>query len=140
MAEFDFSALSVADTELPAIERGRTSQLAENPFIPWVQESYTNSKGKAVKVPNAQVSRTEYLIRKAAESLGIGVRVVVSLTKEEREKAGPTKHVTVSFQGQKKRAYAPRPRKNATAETPADITAEPTGEAAGDNAPETAGN
>lgn len=113
MSDFDFSALAPVKTEMPARQGGRTRTVQDNPFIPWVQESYSEKTGRAVEVPNEMVKKTEYLIRQAAEDLGIGVRVVMSLDKEAREKAPKNKKVRISFQGQDKRKYSPRARKNA---------------------------
>lgn len=121
MAEFDFSALSVEEAELPAIQRGRSRAIEDNPFLAPVGESYTDGKGRAVKVPNEHYKTTERLIRQAAQDLGLGVRVVPSLNKDEREKAAKNKMVTVKFQGQQKRnrrTKAEMQEANATAETP----------------------
>lgn len=117
MSDFDFSNLSATETELPKREGGRTRVVQDNPFVPWVQESYNTGTGRAVEVPNEMVKKTEYLIRQAAEDLGIGVRVVMSLDKEAREKAPKNKKVRVSFQGQEKRKYSPRKRTQANTDT-----------------------
>jgi hypothetical protein len=122
MSDFDFSSLSAEVTELPKREGGRTRKIQNNPFLPWVQESYSTGTGRAVEVPNEHVKRTEYLIRQAAEDLGIGVRVVMSLDKEARDKAPKNKKVRVSFQGQEKRKYEPRKRKNSSADTVPETT------------------
>lgn len=103
MAEFDFSTLTVEETELPGVRRGRTRHIEHNPFLGPVGDSYNDGKGRAVKVPNEHYKTTENLIRRAAEDLEIGVRVVPSLTAEERDKAPKNKTVTVKFQGQPKR-------------------------------------
>lgn len=112
--EFDFGKLTPEATELPQREGGRTREVEDNPFIPWVQESYNSETGRAVTVPNEMVKKTEYLIRQAAKDLGLGVRIVTSLTKEEMTKAAKNRNVKVSFQGQKKRNYSPRKRKGET--------------------------
>ena len=113
MPDFDFSSLNVTETELPKREGGRTRKVQNNPFIAPVQESYNSGTGRAVEVPNEQCKAVEYLIRQAAEDLGLGVRVVFSLDKESREKAPKNKKVRVSFQGQEKRQYSPRKRRSA---------------------------
>lgn len=110
MTDFDFSALSVTETALPKREGGRARIIQDNPFIPWVQESYSTGTGRAVEIPNEMFKQTEYLIRHAAIDLGIGVRVVCSLDKVAREKAPKNKKIRVSFQGQEKRKYSPRKR------------------------------
>lgn len=120
---FDFlNSLDAADTELPKIERagggnGRGRQVQDNPFVGWLQESQTTEKGKSVTVQNRHAKRTEYLIRQAAEDLGIGVRVVRMVDGEQvKEKKAlenfhDNKKVTLMFQAQKKRKYAPRTRR-----------------------------
>jgi hypothetical protein len=121
--EFAFlETLSAEDTELPSVNRsgggGRSRAVQDNPFVPWLSESHQTGKGKSVTVPANQAVRTEYLIRQAAEDLGIGVRVVRLVDGSQVDKAAikelhPNKKVKVMFQGQKKRAYSPRKRKNA---------------------------
>lgn len=111
---FDFSNLSAEVTELPKTTRpGRERKFRENPFVPWVRESYETKTGRAVTVPNAAVKETEYLIRQAATELGIGVRIVCSLDKEAREKAPKNRNVKVSFQGKEKRKYNGRKKNGA---------------------------
>jgi hypothetical protein len=111
MAEFDFSSLTAEETTLPAAGGGKTREIQDNPFVKFVQESYNTKTGRAVTVPNEMVKKTEYLIRQAAEDLGIGVRIAYSLDKEAREKAPKNKNVKVMFQGKEKRKYAPRKNK-----------------------------
>lgn len=120
MAEFDFSALSADDTEMPSTAHGgRTRKIQHNPFVEFLSDSYQRDVAKAVKIPNEQVKQTEYLIRQAATDLGIGVRLHFSLSKEEREKAAKNKHVTITFQGKEKRTYNGRSRSAAVAVEPA---------------------
>lgn len=120
--EFDFGSLAPAEVELPKREGGRTRVVQDNPFVPWVSESYNTKTGRAVEVPNEQVKRTEYLIRQAAEDLGIGVRIVCSLDKDARAKAPKNKKVKVSFQGQEKKRYGARKPKSTDT---ADVVASP---------------
>lgn len=108
MAEFDFSALTVETTELPKRDGGRTRKIQDNPFVRFVQDSYDTKTGRAVSVPKSVLKDTLRLVRQAAADLGLGVRIVTSLKGEALEKAGATKQIKVSFQGQEKRKYAPR--------------------------------
>lgn len=122
MSEFDFSALSAAPAELPKREGGKPPIVQNNPFVDWVQQSYADFKagkpaGRKVTVPNEQVKRTMYLIRQAAEKLGVGVRIVCSLDDEARKKAARNKNVDVMFQGKEKRAYSERKKSEAVEET-----------------------
>jgi len=112
-AEFDFSALSVEETELPKREGGRTRAIQDNPFVKFVQDSYDSKLGRAVTVPKAHVKDTIRLVRQAAAELGLGVRIVTSLKGEALEKAANNKNIKVSFQGQEKRKYSERKPKEA---------------------------
>lgn len=116
---FDFSALSVETAELPPRAGGREKKFRDNPFTTVLRESFDTKTGRKVEVPKAQLKDLEYLLRSAATELGIGVRIVKSLTGEALEKAANNKKITVQFQGQKKKQYTKR---NAE-ETPAPETA-----------------
>lgn len=120
--EFSFlDSLQVEEAvELPKVNRtgggGRERAVQDNPFVQTLQDSYQTDMGKAVTVPARHAVKTEYLIRQAAEDLGIGVRVVRIVDGERVEKAAlkdlnQNKNVKIMFQGQKKRAYSPRTRK-----------------------------
>lgn len=124
MAENEFGFLSnlqAEETELPkrsATGGGRARMVQDNPFVQWVSESNTDGKGRSVTVPARHATKTEYLIRQAAEDLGLGVRIVRMVDGESVEKSAvkdlnPNKNVKLMFQGQKKRAYKPRAKKNA---------------------------
>jgi len=141
MADNDFSFLdnlSAADAELAPITRtggdsnGRQRAVQNNPFVAWLQDSKEKEIGKAVTVPARQAKQTEYLIRQAAADLALGVRVVRIVDGEAvKDKKGlenlhPNKKVTMQFQAQKKRKYAPRPNRSVNssttvAETPAPV-------------------
>lgn len=108
MAEFSFDNITAEKTELPKRAGGRTRKVQSNPFLSMVQESYNDGMGRKITIPNEHYKDAEYLIRQAAADLGLGVRIVASLTKEEREAAPKNKKVDVQFQGQKKRNYTPR--------------------------------
>lgn len=117
--EFDFTALKVEKAELPPPAGGRTKQIKHNPFTQWVGDSYSDGTGRAVTVPKSQVKLTERLIRDAATSLGIGVRVNTEPKGEALEKAAQNKNVRVQFQGKEKKKYSPRKSKTETQpETP----------------------
>lgn len=125
MADNDFSfleSLKAEETALPKITRagdsnGRERAVQNNPFVGWLTESKEKEIGKQVAVPARQWKQTVYLIRQAAEDLGIGVRIVnmVDGVQEKDRKAllalNGNKRVTVLFQAQKKKKYSPRTRK-----------------------------
>jgi hypothetical protein len=139
MADNDFSFLdnlSAADAELAPITRsggdsnGRQRAVQNNPFVAWLQDSKEKEIGKAVTVPARQAKQTEYLIRQAAADLALGVRVVRIVDgeaikdKKALDALHPNKKVTMQFQAQKKRKYAPRPSRSVSttvAETPAPV-------------------
>lgn len=120
--EFLASLTAAEETELPKRAGGATGKariVQNNPFTPWVSESYADGKGRAVTVPNENVKKTEYLIRQAAEDLGLGVRIVFVVKgdvkdKKSLESVHKKSNVKVMFQGQKKRSYSAR-RKSAEA-------------------------
>jgi hypothetical protein len=138
---FEFlSNLQAEETTLPEIKRagggnGRERTVQDNPFVGWLSETWdaetlTSKAGKAVTVKASQARKTEYLIRQAAQDLGLGVRVVHMVDGKEikvRKGAGeekaeldtlhPNKNVKVMFQAQKKRKFANRTRRTAQAET-----------------------
>lgn len=109
------STLTVETTELPArAGGGRGRKVKDNPFTPWLSESWADKTGRSVTVPGANVREAEYLIRAAAADLGVGVRIVRTdargnvLTKEDTDKlveSKSTKNVKVMFQAQEKRKY-----------------------------------
>jgi hypothetical protein len=132
MGEFSFDNLTAEVAELPKRAGGKPKKTENNPFLAMVGDSYTTNTGRSVTVPNAKVKDAVYLIRHAANELGLGVRVVVSLTKEQRENAPKNKNVKILFQGQPKRKYSPRKSKApaegapATADLAVTSDAEPT--------------
>lgn len=78
--EFDFSALTVADAELPKSQRSTST--GPNPFDAPMRQSMENGNaGKAVSVPAAQVGKVQYLIRRAASDLNTGSRIVLRNSK-----------------------------------------------------------
>src|SRR5882762_3332738 len=115
--ELDFlNNLTAETTELPARAggAGRGRKVKDNPFTPWVSESFAAKVGRSVTVPGASVKEAQYLIRSAAADLGLGVRVVVTDTKGNQLKPEDvtklvenksTRQVKVLFQGQEKRKY-----------------------------------
>ena len=75
----------------------------DNPFVAWLAESYDKGTGKSVTVPAANVGEVQYLIRRAADEIGCGSRVVVQNSKGEtldRDAQKSAKgNLTVLFQG-----------------------------------------
>jgi hypothetical protein len=106
----DLSTLAPQDAEVPSQQRERKHK--DNPFVQWLADSYANQTGKSVTVPAANAGEVEYLIRRAADELGIGARVVVqnskgeTLDKDARKSAKG--NLTVLFAGKDRKA-----RKNA---------------------------
>lgn len=127
MTDF-LSGLKAETAELPKSEGGRGRKVKDNPFTAWVSDSYADGKGRSVTVPAANVKEAAYLIRSAADDLGLGVRVValnskgvklsVDQIKDAAEK-GSTAQTKVMFQGKEKRSYTPRSKS-------ADVTDAPT--------------
>lgn len=128
MSDF-LSGLSAAPAELPKAEGGRGRKVKDNPFVAWVRESYADGNGRQVVVPGANAKEAAYLIRSAANDLGLGVRVVVQDNKGNKLDAkavaglaekGSKANVTVLFQGKDKRSYSRREGTTATGTTPAE--------------------
>lgn len=116
MTDF-LSGLSVTTAELPKSAGGRGRKVKDNPFTAWVSESYADGQGRSVTVPGANVKEAAYLIRSAADDLGLGVRVVALNSKgakltadqiKDMAEKGSTAQVKVMFQGKDKRSYTPR--------------------------------
>jgi len=128
MSDF-LSGLSATPAELPKAEGGRGRKVKNNPFVAWVRESYADGNGRQVVVPGANAKEAAYLIRSAANDLGLGVRVVVQDSKGNKLDAkavaglaekGSKANVTVLFQGKDKRSYSRREGTTATGTTPAE--------------------
>jgi len=128
MSDF-LSGLSAAPAELPKAEGGRGRKVKDNPFVAWVRESYADGTGRQVVVPGANAKEAAYLIRSAANDLGLGVRVVVQDSKGNKLDAktvaglaekGSKANVTVLFQGKDKRSYSRREGTTVTGTTPAE--------------------
>lgn len=144
MGDFDFLAsLNVVKADVPD-PASKRRQVENNPFVAWVGDSFSEGTGRAVPVENQHVKKTVYLIRQAANDLGLGVRIVTSLTQEEMDKAAKSKKVTISFQGTKRRAYSKRGSNAAETTVPEPTPSTPAPAAAPDGtnaptAPETPG-
>jgi len=133
MTEVNFLAGLTAQTaELPKRTGGRGRKVKDNPFTPWVSDSYASQSGRSVTVPGMNAKDATYLVRSAAQDLGLGVRIVATDSKgktldaaalKSLEEKKSTAQVKVLFQGQDKRSYTPRKSTDkpaqATAETPA---------------------
>lgn len=126
---FDFSALSVVDTELPKSTVGRKPKVAgPNPFIEPLAQSFEafqadKPNGKKIVVPAANAVEACNLIRQAAENLKIGARVIVRdskgqtvPTKEIKNKRG---NLTILFGGQTRKVRKPKAVADAS-ESPTD--------------------
>lgn len=106
-AALDLSTLAPETVDLPAVQRERAHR--DNPFVQWLAETYESGTGRKVTVPAANRSEVEYLIRRAADELGIGARVVVQNSKGETLSNNDSKkaargNVTVMFQGKQRKA------------------------------------
>lgn len=87
----NLSALTAEDTEIAKV--ARQSKSADSPFVQWLTESQAQETGKAVTVPGSQVREVVYLIRAAANHLGIGSRVVVLNRKGEVVSSEPSDEI-----------------------------------------------
>jgi hypothetical protein len=79
---FDFSAVAVTEAELPKSATGRERKHAVNPFTEILAASYeaftsNGNPGRQITIPGKQAHEAVYLIRQAADDLGIGSRVVL---------------------------------------------------------------
>lgn len=110
----DLTALVPTEAVVP--KSTRETKHRDNPFVQWLAESFESSTGKSVTVPAANAGEVEYLIRRAADELSIGARVVVqdgkgnTLDKDARK--AHKGNVTVLFMGKARKA---RKAKDATA-------------------------
>lgn len=99
---FDFGSVSVEDAELPKATRARRT--GPNPFTEPLAASYESKTGKAVTVPGKAVKDANSHLRRAANDLNIGVRIVFQNSKGETLKYDAAKdskgNVTIKFQGQ----------------------------------------
>lgn len=106
----DLTALVPTDATLPST--AREGKYKDNPFEAWLADSYENKTGKSVTVPAANVKEVQYLIRRAADTLKIGSRVVVQNGKGEtldREAIKTAKgNLTVLFAGKDRKQSKPK--------------------------------
>lgn len=137
MALNPFDNLAAEVTELPGQTRVRHE--GPNPFKELLTASYTDRKGRKVTLPAEHVSEAQRLIRRAADQLNIGARIVVDngkkdfkctpeIVKEWADKKSQAK-VTVMFEAKERRVH----KKKETApvvETPAAPVAAPAAPAA----------
>lgn len=97
----DFSTLTAETEDLSPITRNR--EVDYGPFPAWLKESKEDGKGRAVTVPASEAKAVQNLIRRAANSLGMGCAVQVV---EDGDTA------KVRFIGKDKRQYdETKPRK-----------------------------
>lgn len=128
---FDFSAVSVAEAEMPKSGAGRPRKTENNPFTEVLAQSYEAFKaggnaGRQIKVPGANVGEAVYLIRQAADDLKIGSRVLIRdgkgqtvTAKDAKDKAPRAQH-TVLFSAKDRKKRAEDALSEAPAETPAE--------------------
>lgn len=102
--QFDFSAVQVEDATLPKGERAK--RIGPNPFTEVVAQSYESKTGKQVSVPAGDaVKQATAFLRRAADDLGCGVRIVYRNSKGQTLKYDAAKdskskgNVTILFQG-----------------------------------------
>lgn len=89
---FDLSSIAVEEAELPTPAR-RGRHAGPNPFTEALANSYEafaagKAPGRKVTVPGAAVPDVTYALRRAADSLGCGVRVVYTDAKGVEIKSG----------------------------------------------------
>lgn len=129
---FSFDGLKAEVTELPAITRDRGTGF--NPFKQMLADSYADNKGRQVVIPAEAVAEAQRLIRRAADQLKIGSRIVIDngkkdfkctpdIVKEWAEKKSKAQ-ITVKFQAQDRRERKARAKKETPAEIPAEVPAE----------------
>lgn len=115
----DVDSLSIEPAPVPT-RKNRAS--ANNPFVNHVRDSYEYEEGRAVVVDAVQKGRVESLIRRAADSLGIGVSIQVDEVDGNR--------VKVSFAGKPRRVRKskdesePEPQNDAAGEWSKDAAGE----------------
>lgn len=119
----EFGELTVTAAELPKIERKRVP--AENPFLPHVKSSYEQKSGLSVTVEAFKAKAAVNFIRRAAETLELGVRVVVQDSRGQKKSAEQIKNAeekksntawTVLFEAKDKRNYPARKTESDAAE------------------------
>ena len=126
MAQFSFNDLTPEIAELPAIKRERAS--GPNPFKDMLAASFADGKGRAVTIPAEHVADAQRLIRRAADSLNIGARIILDngrkdfkctpdVVKEWAEKKSQAK-VKVMFEGKERRARKTKAKAEEQVETP----------------------
>lgn len=106
----DLSTLAPVNAEVPSQQRER--RVKDNPFVAWLADSFENKTGKSVTVPAANVGEVEYLIRRAADELKIGARVVVQDSKgntlDKDAKRNAKGNLTVLFAGKDRKTRKPK--------------------------------
>lgn len=140
---FDFGSVKAETTALPKGTRNRGSNLGPNPFGDMLSKSWNERTALQIVIPASAVADAERLIRAAADTLNLGVRVVITHPTADKptpadktawKKSGDATSVKVGFQAKEKRAYKGRAKK-ATAKTPAPAPAAATAPAAAAPAP-----
>lgn len=106
----NFDSLDVVVTDLPEITgRGGGRPTKDNPFTNMVSESFADGRGRGITVERKDVAEAVSLIRRAAASIQLGVRVVLTDARnnvvkiDDIETLGEKQKVKVLFQGKEKR-------------------------------------
>ncbi len=110
---FDFSAVAVHEADLPKNGAGRNRKHEVNPFTDVLAESFeafstdTGNAGRSITLPGKNAGEAVYLIRQAADDLGIGARVIMRNSKGENIDPKHAKdhkgNVTVLFSGKNRK-------------------------------------
>lgn len=110
--EFDFSAVAVEEAEMPKTAAGRNRKHDVNPFTEVLAASYEAftrgaNAGRQITVPGTKSGEAVYLIRQAADDLGIGARVILRNAKGEtltpKDAKASRGNVTVLFSGKNRK-------------------------------------
>lgn len=137
---FDFSAAVIKPAKLPEESRTGRKSSGPSPMQAVLKESYETKTGRQMSVPPNAVKTVSYAIRRAADEMKIGARILYYDTKgkeiravksetEKTEKGDPKLitaveqaakkrgNITIMFQGQKRKESK---KDKPAAETPAD--------------------
>lgn len=110
-----FDNLKVETAALPKVTR--TRETGPNPLTDHVSASFAEGAGKSFNLPGENARKAVGYLRSAAQSLGVGIRIVVqdksgNVLDTAAIKAlyvGKSKaHVTVMFEAKTKRKYTPK--------------------------------
>lgn len=114
----NFDSINVEVADLPEVPgRGGGGRPAkDNPFTPMLSESFADGRGRGITVERKDVKEAVYLLRRAAQSIEIGVRIVLTDAKgnvvapADIENLSERQKVRVLFQGKEKRKLTRKPK------------------------------